>query len=150
MIPLLKGAEQIRYHSPIYESIYDEDDNIVDEELVREGTDVLNTFLIPVATDKKSRYYRLRYSINAKEHKHKWQGWINAQMRSMSDSDIDLKVKVSKIGRRVMFEYDHKYDEKKVKVQRRIIAKNRRHMIAEGLDATNVNELLNQLVEDIR
>jgi hypothetical protein len=64
----------------------------------------------------------------------------------MSDSGIDLKVKVSKIGRRVMFEYDHKYDEKKAKVQRIIIAKNRRHM----MDATNVNELLNQLVEDIR
>ena len=41
MNPLLKGAEQIRYYSPIYEPIYDEEDNVIEEECVRNGTNIL-------------------------------------------------------------------------------------------------------------
>ena len=44
----------------------------VDEEMVREGTDVLDTFIKPVHTDGKPRYYRLRYPVHAKEHKRRW------------------------------------------------------------------------------
>ena len=116
MNPLLKGAEQIRYQSPRYESIYDEDDNVIDEECVQSGTDVINTFIRPVHYDGKPRYYRLRYPVHAKEHKHRWERWLKDQL-------VDAQpycVKVSKIGRRVLFSVDPNFVIKKQKAIRRL------------------------------
>lgn len=118
MNPLLKGAEQLRYYSPIYEPIYDEEDNIVDEEMTRRGTDIINTFIQPVHADGKPRYYRLRYPVHAKEHKRRWSQWLTNQI---ADSN-PYRVKVSKIGRRVLFEVDPNFQTKRDKVLRRIQA----------------------------
>ena len=118
MNPLLKGAEQLRYHSPIYEPIYDEEDNVVDEEIVRNGTDILNTFIQPVHADGKPRYYRLRYPVHAKEHKRRWDTWLKNQLANSNP----YRVKVSKIGRRVLFEVDPNFQTKRDKVLRRIQA----------------------------
>ena len=116
MNPLLKGAEQIRYQSPLYETVYDDEDNAIDEECVRSGTDVINTFIRPVHYDGKPRYYRLRYPVHAKEHKHRWERWLKDQL-------VDTQpycVKVSKIGRRVLFSVDPNFVIKKQKAIRRL------------------------------
>ena len=116
MNPLLKGAEQIRYQSPLYETVYDDDDNAIDEECVRSGTDVINTFIRPVHYDGKPRYYRLRYPVHAKEHKHRWERWLKDQL-------VDAHpycVKVSKIGRRVLFSVDPNFVMKRQKAIRRL------------------------------
>ena len=122
MNPLIKGAEQIRYQSPLYESIYDEDDNVVDEECLRDGTDVVNTFIRPVNADGKPRYYRLRYPVHAKEHKRKWDNWLNQQLVDAEP----YRVKVSKVGRRVLFSIDPNFIAKRDKARRRIEAQRRR------------------------
>ena len=122
MNPLLKGAEQIRYQSPLYETVYDDEDNAIDDECVRSGTDVINTFIRPVHYDGKPRYYRLRYPVHAKEHKHRWERWLKDQL-------VDAHpycVKVSKVGRRVLFSIDPNFDIKREKALRRIeVNKNR-------------------------
>ena len=118
MNPLLKGAEQLRYYSPIYEPIYDEEDNVVDEEMIRNGTDVFNTFIQPVHKDGKPRYYRLRYPVHAKEHKRRWDTWLKNQLANRNP----YRVKVSKIGRRVLFEVDPNFQTKRDKALRRIQA----------------------------
>jgi hypothetical protein len=122
MNPLLKGAEQIRYQSPLYETVYDDEDNAIDDECVRSGTDVINTFIRPVHYDGKPRYYRLRYPVHAKEHKHRWERWLKDQL-------VDAHpycVKVSKVGRRVLFSVDPNFVIKKQKALRRLEAHRRR------------------------
>ena len=116
MNPLLKGAEQIRYQSPLYEPLYDDEDNVYDEECVRGGTDVLNTFIRPVHFDGKPRYYRLRYPVHAKEHKRKWERWLNDQLVDAEP----YQVKVSKVGRRVLFSIDRNFSIKREKALRRL------------------------------
>jgi len=118
MNPLLKGAEQIRYYSPIYEPIYDEEDNVVDEECVRNGTNILETFIKPVHNDGKPRYYRLRYPVHAKEHKRRWVQWVDNQLGTVEA----FNVKVTKIGRRVLFSSDPNFQAKREKRLRRIQA----------------------------
>ena len=122
MNPLIKGAEQIRYQSPLYDPIYDDDDNVIDEECIRSGTDVVNTFIRPVNADGKPRYYRLRYPVHAKEHKRRWERWLNDQLVDAEP----YRVKVSKIGRRVLFSIDPNFAIKRDKARRRIEAQRRR------------------------
>ena len=121
MNPLIKGAEQIRYQSPLYDPIYD-DDNVIDEECIRSGTDVVNTFIRPVNADGKPRYYRLRYPVHAKEHKRRWEQWLNQQLVDAEP----YRVKVSKVGRRVLFSIDPNFAMKRDKARRRIEAQRRR------------------------
>jgi len=122
MNPLIKGAEQIRYQSPLYDPIYDDDDNVIDEECIRSGTDVVNTFIRPVNADGKPRYYRLRYPVHAKEHKRRWERWLNDQLVDAEP----YRVKVSKIGRRVLFSIDPNFIAKRDKARRRVEAQRRR------------------------
>ena len=122
MNPLIKGAEQIRYQSPLYDPIYDEDDNVIDEECIRSGTDVINTFIRPVNADGKPRYYRLRYPVHAKEHKRRWEKWLSEQLVDAEP----YRVKVSKVGRRVLFSIDPNFAMKRDKARRRIEAQRRR------------------------
>ena len=122
MNPLIKGAEQIRYQSPLYDPVYDEDDNVIDEECIRSGTDVVNTFIRPVNADGKPRYYRLRYPVHAKEHKRRWERWLNDQLVDAEP----YRVKVSKIGRRVLFSIDPNFIAKRDKARRRVEAQRRR------------------------
>ena len=122
MNPLIKGAEQIRYQSPLYDPVYDEDDNVIDEECIRSGTDVIDTFIRPVNADGKPRYYRLRYPVHAKEHKRRWERWLNDQLVDAEP----YRVKVSKIGRRVLFSIDPNFIAKRDKARRRLEASRRR------------------------
>ena len=122
MNPLIKGAEQIRYQSPLYDPVYDEDDNVVDEECIRSGTDVIDTFIRPVNADGKPRYYRLRYPVHAKEHKRRWDNWLNQQLVDAEP----YRVKVSKVGRRVLFSIDPNFIAKRDKARRRLEASRRR------------------------
>jgi len=122
MNPLIKGAEQIRYQSPQYEPIYDEDDNVIDEECIRSGTDVIDTFIRPVNADGKPRYYRLRHPVHAKEHKRRWDNWLKQQL---VDAD-PYRVKVSKVGRRVLFSIDPNFIAKRDKARRKLEASRRR------------------------
>ena len=113
MNPLIPtNAIQCRYVSPIYEPVYDEDDNVVDDECVERGTDVLSELIIPTSNDKVSRYYRLRHRQNAKDHKRRWEKWLES---NLINDDRPLLVRVKKIGRRVLFEYDSKLMEKREK-----------------------------------
>jgi hypothetical protein len=118
MNPLIPtNAIQIRYISPLYEPIYDEEDNAVDEECVRHGTDVLNECILTVSKDKLPRYYRLRYRENAKDHKRRWEDWLE---ENLINGRTPYFIKVKKIGRRVLFEYDPTLIEKREKKQRAI------------------------------
>ena len=115
LIPI--NAIQIRYTSPIYEPIYDEEDNQVDDECVREGTNVLMSCIIAVNKDKLPRYYRLRYRENAKDHKRRWERWLE---ENLIDGRTPYFIRVKKIGRRVLFEYDLTLIEKREKKLRAI------------------------------
>ena len=98
MNPLIPtNAIQCRYVSPIYEPVYDEDDNVVDDECVERGTDVLSELIIPTSNDKVSRYYRLRHRQNAKDHKRRWEKWLES---NLINDDRPLLVRVKKIGSR--------------------------------------------------
>ena len=110
LIPI--NAIQIRYESPIYEPLFDEDGNQVDEECMRDGTDVLHEIIVAVNKDKIPRYYRLRYRQNAKDHKQRWTKWIESVLIS---GRTPYFIKVRKIGRRVLFEFDSTLIEKREK-----------------------------------
>jgi hypothetical protein len=83
---------------------------------------VVNTFIRPVNADGKPRYYRLRYPVHAKEHKRRWERWLNDQLVDAEP----YRVKVSKIGRRVLFSIDPNFAIKRDKARRRIEAQRRR------------------------
>ena len=116
MNPLIPTeAMQIRYESPIYEPMYDDDDNVIDEDCVHPGTDVWHEFVLPVHADGIPRYYRLRYRHNAKDHKKRW----NKSILNVLTSDDPCFVKVSVIGRRVLFTYDPKLSMQRDKLLKR-------------------------------
>ena len=115
LIPI--NAIQMRYISPIYEPVFDEEDNQVDEECVRDGTDVLYECIVPTNKDKLPRYYRLRYRENAKDHKRRWERWLE---ENLINGITPYFIKVKKIGRRVVFEYDPTLIEKRQKKLRAI------------------------------
>ena len=115
LIPI--NAIQMRYISPIFEPIFDEEDNQIDEECVRDGTDVLYECIVPTNKDKLPRYYRLRYRDNARDHKRRWEHWLE---ENLINGRVPYFVKVKKIGRRVMFEYDSTLIEKREKKLRAI------------------------------
>ena len=127
MNPLIPtNAIQIRYESPQYEPYYDEDGNIIDEDCVDPGTDVWQEFVRPVHDDGIPRYYRLRYRGNAKDHKHR----MKRQIHNSLTSDDYCCVKVSVIGRRVLFTYDPKLSLERDKLLKRqeFLAKKRKRI----------------------
>ena len=127
MNPLIpQDAMQIRYDSPIYEPYYDDDDNIIDEECVDPGTNVVNQVISKVHNDGIPRYYRLRHRHNAREHKNRWNKWILNQLMG----ETHYFVTVSLIGRRVMFSYAPKLSMKREKLfkSRDFKAKQRKRM----------------------
>ena len=127
MNPLIpQDAMQIRYDSPIYEPYYDDDDNIIDEECVDPGTDVVHQVISKVHNDGIPRYYRLRHRNNAREHKNRWNKWILNQLMG----ETHYFVTVSLIGRRVLFSYAPKLSMKREKLfkSRDFKAKQRKRM----------------------
>ena len=115
LIPI--NAIQIRYVSPIFEPVYDDEDNQMGEDCVRDGTDVLDECIVAVSKDKLPRYYRLRYRDNAKDHKRRWEHWLE---ENLINGRVPYFIKVRKIGRRVLFEYDSTLIEKREKKLRAI------------------------------
>ena len=113
LIPI--NSIQLRYISPIYQPLYDEDDNVYDEECIEPGTNVVEEFIQPVHTDGIPRYYRLRYRGNAKDHKKRWNKWIESRLMSATH----YFVKVTIIGRRVMFMYNPKLSVQRDKLFKR-------------------------------
>jgi len=129
MNPLIPtNAIQMRYISPIYEPVFDDEDNQIDEECVRDGTDVLDECIVLTNNDKLPRYYRLRYRENAKDHKRRWEHWLE---NNLINGRVPYFVKVKKIGRRVLFEYDSTLIEKREKKLRAI--KHKKEMQARKL-----------------
>ena len=118
MNPLIPtNAIQIRYVSPIFEPVYDDEDNQMGEDCVHDGTDVLDECIVAVSKDKLPRYYRLRYRDNAKDHKRRWEHWLE---ENLINGRVPYFIKVRKIGRRVLFEYDSTLIEKREKKLRAI------------------------------
>ena len=127
MNPLIPTAAiQIRYESPVYEPYYDDDDNIIDEDCVEPGTDVWNEVIKAVHNDGIPRYYRLRYRGNAKDHKKRW----NKCIYNVLTHEDYYCVKVSLIGRRVLFTYDPKLSMERDKLFKRqeFLAKKRKRI----------------------
>ena len=127
MNPLIPtDAIQIRYESPVYEPYYDDDDNIIDEDCVEPGTDVWNEVIKAVHNDGIPRYYRLRYRGNAKDHKKRW----NKCIYNVLTHEDYYCVKVSLIGRRVLFTYDPKLSMERDKLFKRqeFLAKKRKRI----------------------
>ena len=141
LIPI--NAVQTRYVSPIFEPTYDEDDNVIDEECVSQGTNVLKEFIIPTSNDKIPRYYRLRYNANAKEHKRRWERWLDA---NLINNRMPYFVRVKKIGRRVLFEYDSTLIEKREKKLRAI--KHKKETIARKLAGKQVDSARDQVIKE--
>tara|TARA_R110002020_G_scaffold72112_1_gene185590 strand:+ start:3829 stop:4326 length:498 start_codon:yes stop_codon:yes gene_type:complete len=113
MNPLIPTeAIQIRYDSPIYEPYYDDEDNIIDEECVEPGTDVVRQVISKVHNDGIPRYYRLRHRHNARDHKNRWNKWIQSNLMGQTH----YFVAVSIIGRRVLFSYAPKLSIKREKL----------------------------------
>ena len=138
LIPI--NAIQMRYISPIYEPVFDEEDNQIDEECVRDGTNVLHECIVAVNKDKLPRYYRLRYRENAKDHKRRWERWLE---ENLINGRTPYFIKVKKIGRRVLFEFDETLIEKREKKLRAIQHKKdlkarklARQVAAKGLSPT--------------
>ena len=113
LIPI--NSIQLRYISPIYEPLYDEEGDVYDEECIEPGTNVVEEFIQPVHTDGIPRYYRLRYRGNAKDHKKRWNKWIESRLMSATH----YFVKVTIIGRRVMFMYNPKLSVQRDKLFKR-------------------------------
>ena len=113
LIPI--NSIQLRYISPIYEPLYYEEGDVYDEECIEPGTNVVEEFIQPVHTDGIPRYYRLRYRGNAKDHKKRWNKWIESRLMSATH----YFVKVTIIGRRVMFMYNPKLSVQRDKLFKR-------------------------------
>ena len=98
------NAIQVRYVHPYYEGVYDDEDNFVEEYCTNESTATDVYKLIRKAhREKQSYYYRRRTRGLSSEDAHLYGSWVNIQ----HTTDIPkYNIKVRKLGRRVVIEYN--------------------------------------------
>jgi len=104
-------AIQIRYIHPYYEREYDDEDNCVGEYCANEDTFTDVYRLIRKAHGKKqSYYYRRRTSELATEDVKRYRDWVDSQQ--VHEKEPRFNIKVRKLGRRVVIEYNPEYARK--------------------------------------
>ena len=110
------NAIQVRYVHPYYEGVYDDEDNFVEEYCTNESTATDVYKLIRKAhREKQSYYYRRRTRSLSSEDARNYGSWVNRQ----HTTDIPkYNIKVRKLGRRVVIEYNPEYALKMFEVQK--------------------------------
>jgi hypothetical protein len=110
------NAIQIRYVHAYYEGVYDDDDNFVEEYCTNEDTATDVYKLIRKAhREKQSYYYRRRTSQLSSDDVRQYRDWTDRQ----HTTDIPkYNIKVRKLGRRVVIEYNPEYALKMFEIQK--------------------------------
>jgi len=105
------NAIQIRYVHPYYEGVYDDEDNFVEEYCTNEDTATDVYKLIRKAhREKQSYYYRRRTSQLASDDTKQYRAWTDTQHAHEEQPRYNIKVR--KLGRRVVIEYNPEYAHK--------------------------------------
>lgn len=103
------NAIQVRYVHPQYEQDEDGNEYIWNEDEMTDVADLIlnvNRTGIPV-------YYRRRVSDYAREDTRRWNKYINSINNTRKDDGEDLfNVRIKKVGRRVLIDYDKEYWDK--------------------------------------
>tara|TARA_R110002153_G_scaffold180119_1_gene333572 strand:- start:1274 stop:1765 length:492 start_codon:yes stop_codon:yes gene_type:complete len=99
------NAIQIRYVHPYYEGSYDEDDNFIEEYCSNEdtATDVYK-LMKKAHKEKQSYYYRRRTQDLSSEDTRNYSRWVQSINKHKDKPQYDIKVR--KLGRRVVIEYN--------------------------------------------
>jgi hypothetical protein len=110
------NAIQIRYVHAYYEGVYDDDDNFVEEYCTNEDTATDVYKLIRKAhREKQSYYYRRRTSQLSSDDVRQYRDWTDRQ----HTTDLPkYNIKVRKLGRRVVIEYNPEYALKMFEIQK--------------------------------
>ena len=110
------NAIQIRYVHPYYEGVYDDEDNFVEEYCTNESTATDVYKLIRKAhREKQSYYYRRRTSQLSSDDVRQYRDWTDRQHTTDMPK---YNIKVRKLGRRVVIEYNPEYALKMFEIQK--------------------------------
>jgi hypothetical protein len=110
------NAIQIRYVHPYYEGVYDDEDNFVEEYCTNESTATDVYKLIRKAhREKQSYYYRRRTSQLSSDDVRQYRDWTDRQHTTNAPK---YNIKVRKLGRRVVIEYNPEYALKMFEIQK--------------------------------
>ena len=105
------NAIQIRYVHPYFEGVYDDEDNFVEEYCVNEDTATDVYDLIRKAhREKQSYYYRRRTQDLCTDDVRQYRAWTDNQHAHEEQPRYNIKVR--KLGRRVVIEYNPEYAHK--------------------------------------
>jgi hypothetical protein len=105
------NAIQIRYVHPYFEGVYDDEDNFVEEYCTNEDTATDVYQLIRKAhREKQSYYYRRRTSQLSSDDTKQYRAWTDNQHAHEKQPRYNIKVR--KLGRRVVIEYNPEYAHK--------------------------------------
>ena len=110
------NAIQVRYVHPYYEGVYDDEDNFVEEYCTNESTATDVYKLIRKAhREKQSYYYRRRTRGLSSEDARNYGSWVDRQHTTDTPK---YNIKVRKLGRRVVIEYNPEYALKMFEVRK--------------------------------
>tara|TARA_R100001510_G_C7503250_1_gene106028 strand:+ start:73 stop:564 length:492 start_codon:yes stop_codon:yes gene_type:complete len=101
------NAIQVRYVHPRYDQDDDGNEYIWNEDEMTDVLDLINE----VNRTRVPMYYRRRLSEYARDDARQWNRYINNNNRHYKD-DRPLYVRMKKVGRRVLIEYDKAYWDK--------------------------------------
>ena len=102
------NAIQIRYIHPYFEGVYDDEDNFVEEYCTNEDTATDVYDLIRKAhREKQSYYYRRRTQDLCTDDVRQYRAWTDTQHANNPKPFYNIKVR--KLGRRVVIEYNPDY-----------------------------------------
>ena len=105
------NAIQIRYVHPYFEGVYDDEDNFVEEYCTNEDTATDVYDLIRKAhREKQSYYYRRRTLDLCTDDVRQYRSWTDNQHAHEEQPRYNIKVR--KLGRRVVIEYNPEYAHK--------------------------------------
>ena len=104
-----ENARQVRYIHPQYEQDEDGNEYIWNEEEMTDVNDLINT----VNKTKIPIYFRRRHSNYARDDTRRWNQHINSMnIMNKTNGDDFINVRMRKVGRRVLVDYDKEYWDK--------------------------------------
>ena len=140
------NAIQIRYVHPYYEGIYDDEDNFVEEYCTNEDTATDVYKLIRKAhREKQSYYYRRRTSQLASDDTKQYRAWTDTQHTHEEQPKYNIKVR--KLGRRVVIEYNPEYAHKIWKMKQH--TGKPRHKSVDSLAEKRVRQSIEDMFRDM-
>jgi len=140
------NAIQIRYVHPYYEGVYDDEDNFVEEYCTNEDTATDVYKLIRKADrEKQSYYYRRRTSQLASDDTRQYRAWTDTQHAHEEQPRYNIKVR--KLGRRVVIEYNPEYAHKIWKMKQH--TGKPRHKSVDSLAEERVKQSIEDMFRDM-